>query len=337
LPRRIALILLAIALVATPAAAQGIAAPPADGSSLWDQTVLWVLQQQHAFHRELADLLQRLSDGSAGFTAGWALIGVSFLYGLFHAAGPGHGKAVVASYLLTQPTRLQRGAGLAATAAFCQGVVAILLVNGLLLLGGRLLLPMGQAVDWSERLSFMLVGLLGAWLAVRSLRGAVGLLAVPKALAAGPAEVGHGDHHHHHHHHDVHCGPGCGHAHAPDPAAVAVADDWRTQAGIVLSIGLRPCSGAVLVLVLANSLGLAWAGMGAVAAMSAGTALATALLALLVVGARDRAVALAGARTSRLLPLAGTLVGLGGGLLLVALGLSLLLQSLAPAHPLMGM
>lgn len=332
---RAALILLAIALVATPAVAQGLVAPAADTSSLWDQTVLWVLQQQHAFHRELADLLQRLSDGSAGMAAGWSLIGVSFLYGLFHAAGPGHGKAVVASYLLTQPTRLRRGAGLAATAAFCQGVVAVLLVNGLLLLGGRLLLPMGRAVDWSERLSFALVGLLGAWLVVRSLRGALGLLAVPKAVAAGPAEGGHG--HHHHHHHDAHCGPGCGHAHAPDPAAVATADDWRTQAGIVLSIGLRPCSGAVLVLVLANSLGLVWAGMGAVAAMSAGTALATALLALLVVGARDRAVALAGARTSRVLPLAGTLVGLGGGLLLTALGLSLLLQSLGPAHPLMGM
>jgi nickel/cobalt transporter (NicO) family protein len=66
----------------------------------------WVLAKQALFYRSLAGMIRTAkSDGSAL----WALIGISFLYGIFHAAGPGHGKAVIASYLFANEETWRRG------------------------------------------------------------------------------------------------------------------------------------------------------------------------------------------------------------------------------------
>ena len=49
------------------------------------------------FYRALSGLIRAAkTDGSAY----WSLIGISFIYGVFHAAGPGHGKAVISSYMV---------------------------------------------------------------------------------------------------------------------------------------------------------------------------------------------------------------------------------------------
>lgn len=299
----------------------GVAALVAAGDG-GDRLVAWILTEQRQFHRALAAQLHALA-GSGSLAAGWGLIGVSFLYGLFHAAGPGHGKAVIATYLLTQACHLRRGLALAAGGALLQGLTAILLVSGLDLLAAGLPGGSALAVSWSERASFALLAGLGLLFAGRAGR----------ALWAGRRACPDPDHHHHdHHHHDHHDhGPGCGCVPAPGPEQIARAESWRGVAGVLLSIGLRPCSGAVLVLALANLLGLGWAGIAAVAAMSCGTALAVAVLAVASVQARGWVARWSGGDgTGRLGP-AVALVG-GGGLFL--LGASLLLASFGPAHPL---
>ena len=296
--------------------AQVLAAEPAaDGASAWGRMVAWLMAQQRAFHQELTEALQTLShDGGAA--AASALIAASFLYGVFHAAGPGHGKAVLTAYLLSNRESLRRGTLLAAAAALCQALSAMAIVYGLVYLAGWLPRDANAAASWGERASFVLVLLLGTWLTWRA------VCQVWRLMAARIAAVG--AHHH---------GAGCGHSHAPDPDAVASAQGFRAAVVLVLSIGLRPCTGAVLVLIFAHAAGIAWAGIAAVFAMAAGTALAVATLAFVAVNLRSLATAAVAHRAGPWAA-AGSLVGLAGGLVLIAIGLSLLVASFVPSHPL---
>ncbi|MBM3627628.1 MAG: nickel transporter, partial [Alphaproteobacteria bacterium] len=245
--RRAALIALAsAALLAAPEAPAQDAALAAGG------LVGWILDAQRVLHGELVRLVRLLADDPGGRHAGMLIL-ASFLYGLFHAAGPGHGKAVLATYLATQPQRLARGIGLAVASAFAQGVAAILLVVALVVVAGWLPRDAQGAAAWGERIGFALLAALGCALAWRGAR----------AIAGRDDGHGHGGAH----------GHDCGHVHAPAPDALA-APGLLASLGVVMSIGLRPCTGAVLVLVLTFAFDLLWAGIAAVAAMSAGTALA---------------------------------------------------------------
>lgn len=285
-----------------------------------DRATIWVYQQQRKFHRELTTHLRKLSqDGD--WRVALALIGASFLYGLLHAAGPGHGKVVMTGYLVTHRETVRRGVILATAAAFCQGLVAIFIVYGLISLAGWLPRETQSAVTWSERMSFALVSLVGAFLLYR---GAKGLW---KRVRTVP-QCGH---HHHDHVHDE----SCGHVHMPDADVVAKANDWKTMAGVVLSIGIRPCTGAVIVLVFAKAVALAWVGVGAVLAMSAGTALAIASLAAASIGIRNLAVQLP-VTPSKYLGHAADIAAALGGVLILFVGLSLLSTAFGPTHPIMG-
>jgi ABC-type nickel/cobalt efflux system permease component RcnA len=307
--RRLALILAVLALAA-------LAWAIADNAA-WTQAVAWMLEQQRLFHRQLAEHMRALEGGGTA-AAAWALVAASFLYGVFHAAGPGHGKAVIATYLLTHESRLARGVWLAAASSLCQGAVAVALVTGLVMVAGWLPRETQDAVTWSERLSFALLAAMGALFALRALR----------ALAA----VRHHDHHGHHHHHHDH-GPGCGCSHTPSPHQIERAGGLQATLGVLLSVGLRPCSGAVLVLAAANVLDLVGAGIAAVAAMSAGTAITVAALAMMTVKARHWAARLSGGDVKGRVWL-GSLVALAGGVAIFLLAASLLVGSFAPAHPL---
>lgn len=310
------------ALAADPPAATAAEARP----SLPARTMVWIAAEQRAWHQELVGHMRSLSQGSAGaLTAAWALILASFLYGVFHAAGPGHGKVVLASYLLTHPHRVRRGIGLAVASAFCQGLVAVLLIYGLLYLVDLVPRETRAAVNWTERVSFALLAGLGLWLIARAMRDGVRLL---NGRRTDPVSA-------HAHTHDH----GCGHSHAPTGAQIEQAGDLRGAIGVVLSVGMRPCSGAILVLVLAHAMALPLAGLGAVIAMSAGTALAVAGLALLAVHARSWAAGLAagskaGSRAGRPVAFAGAAVRLCGGALILVFGVSLFAASFAPSHPL---
>lgn len=294
---------------------------------VFQDLIVTVFETQRDLHEQLmAGLQQATADTGAAL---W-VIGLSFLYGLFHAAGPGHGKVVITTYLATQRSMLRRGVMLASLGALCQGLTAIVLVYGLVLIIGTLAGYTNTAVDWSERLSFGLMLILGIWLLLRGTKSLRSGLA--KSGAKPAAEHDHDHHDHDHHDHDA-C---CGHHHVPEPDQLKQAGESLGGAALVIfSMGLRPCTGAILVLVFASVIEQAVLGILAVVAMSIGTAMAVSLLAIITVLARDRIGSLANQYgRAQYVTLASAAVLLGGGLILAWFGGSLLYWSFnAPAHP----
>ena len=292
--------------------------------SLWARTVNYVRNQQRELHRALAGAIKALRrEGSA--TAAWSLIVLSFLYGVFHAAGPGHGKAVISTYLLTHKSALSRGIWLSAVASLTQGLTAILLVLVLVALIGWKRSDAQDAVGTLETVSFALIALLGLGLAARALWSFTrGIMSTGAVATASP---GYG------HQAQTAGAQGCGHSHTPDPEQLARPLALKTFAAVVLSIGIRPCSGAVLVLLFAEVLGLRWAGISAVLAMSLGTAATVGILAILAVNFQRLAGVVAG--NGRHVTLAGQAVALLGGVIITALGASLFFGSLGSPHPLL--
>lgn len=285
-------------------------------ASFLTRTILYVQAEQQRLHRSLAGAIRTLKDeGSA--TAAWALVALSFLYGVFHAAGPGHGKAVLSAYLVTQPTALKRSLLLAAASSFMQGVTAIVLVTGVIAIFGLALRSTGVIVQWLEAASFALVAVVGVWLIWRSAKALAPRLGLNLGNAGHGHHHGHTHNHAHHHGHDHQHGEDCGHTHFPTPAESMQAGSLREMVGIVMSIGIRPCSGAILVLVFAQVLGMTLAGIAAVLAMSAGTAIAVALIALAAVGLRDGAWTLTRLDDTRIEVAVHSLAVAGGFLLLV--------------------
>jgi ABC-type nickel/cobalt efflux system permease component RcnA len=283
--------------------------------AIWDQAAAWVWSKQHEFHRALTKELQELR-GKDG--VGWALVLMSFLYGVLHAAGPGHGKAVLSTYLLTHRSRLNRGIAMGTTAALLQGVTALLLVYGLIGMAGWLPRETETASLWAARISFILLAMVGLYVLVC----AVGTLSDTVRRLRHKA-----DHVHHDHDNHVH-GESCGCRHLPCAVEIDTVGSRHATAGVVLAIGLRPCSGAVLVLILAAVMDLMWHGALAVMAMSVGTALTVVALAIFATKARDWASALV-AHRSPLWTLAAGGVGVVGGILLLLLALWLLNASFA--------
>ncbi|MGY6269057.1 nickel/cobalt transporter [Achromobacter denitrificans] len=250
----------------------GGAGAPGWLSGFFGHVAAW---QSH-FYRQLTGAVRAWRDGAA-----WLLVGLSFAYGVFHALGPGHGKAVISSYVLANRQTARNGALLALASALVQALVAIAMVAVLAMVFNATAAAMNTATRWLELASYALVTALGAWLvwakAIRPLR-----------LRASAGRRGHG-HGHDHHGHTQDCG--CGHAHAPEPGRVAGPLDWRRASSAILAVGLRPCSGALIVLVFALSQGLFLAGVASALAMGLGTGLTVAALAGLAVaagGAADR-------------------------------------------------
>ncbi|WP_017941519.1 MULTISPECIES: nickel/cobalt transporter [unclassified Thioalkalivibrio] len=301
-------------------------APLADSPGPLERLTGWMLQTQRQLHRSLTEGLHALRDGPTAHTAG-ALILVSLLYGIFHAAGPGHGKAVISAYLLTQPQNLRRGILLSTVSALAQGVTAIVLVGVLIGLFGWLARDTLGQVRTLEIASFALVAMLGLWLMARALRHAWRLHRAHRAASVHGHDHDHGDTHGHEH--DPDCG--CGTPHHVDP------DHRGTWWGTVLAVGIRPCSGAVLIMAVSAALGLAWAGVAAVLAMSLGTAATVSVLATLAVSARDWTRRWLGPTRMGRLTYIGPALGLAGGGVIALIGLSLVLGAIAyqpVAHPL---
>ncbi len=287
--------------------------------AIWDQAAAWVWSKQREFHRVLT---RELRDLRGADDVGWALVLMSLLYGVLHAAGPGHGKAVLTTYLLTHRHRLNRGVGMGAIAALLQGVTALLLVYGLTGFAGWLPRETEIASLWAARVSFGLLVIVGLYVLARA---AVSLV---NGVARWRRDV--------HHDHTAHThGEHCGCKHVPSVAEIDTAGGRRAAAGVVLAIGLRPCSGAVLVLILASVMDLAWHGALAVLAMSVGTAITIVTLAILATKAREWAGAVVAQRSSLWALAAGGMGALGGALLLL-FGLWLLNASFA-LKPSMGL
>ena len=318
----------------------------AEGGGSTSGVTGWLLAQQGWFEHQLSAGVRAVAQGGS---AGWWLAGIGLVYGVFHAAGPGHGKAVLASYMVANERALRRGIVLSALAALLQGAVAVALVGVLALLLHATAQRMKDVAALVEIVSFAGIACLGAWLVWRKGRafaklwradrpassgepiGAFGAYAAAMApfaegggrrLAFAGAVPSSGrftcvaaDAAHE---------PGCA-CHAADPSRLGGARlSWREAGLTVLAAGARPCSGAILVLVFALAQGVFLAGVGAVLAMSLGVAVTTGALASLAVLAKGiaRRFTSPGSRAG-LLALSG--LELGAAVLVLLAGLGLLL------------
>jgi nickel/cobalt transporter (NicO) family protein len=327
----------------------------------------WLLGQQAFFYQALAGLIRTAKTNGSAY---WGLMGVSFVYGIFHAAGPGHGKAVISSYLLANEETWRRGIILSFASAVLQSITAIVIVAIAALLIGATAKMMGDTVRIIEIISYVMIIAIGArllWVKGKSFRATLHKLRASadpaKEMASeGPADHVHNhdcgeahdhDHGHAHHEHAAadHARHGhshdhshghdhghahghshddeeesvlpWGHAHGPEPQDLAGPGGWRRGLSTIIAVGLRPCSGAIIVLVFALAQGLFWAGIASTFVMGLGTAITVGAIASLAVGARSFAKRVAGSRNGYgVLVLRGFEVG--AACLVILVGVALL-------------
>ncbi|MBC2887503.1 nickel/cobalt transporter [Ochrobactrum sp. CM-21-5] len=288
--------------------------------------ILWMNEQQRTFYLAMTNALKAMRDDPWQASI---LVGLSFVYGIFHAAGPGHGKAVISSYMIANETVLKRGIFLSLISSLLQAVMAIIVVGLAWFALRGTGISMNQTARYMEVASFALVLFFGLWLLVRKLpllfkkrEGAkpsqvssLFATAPQPAIASGPTWQGSisqttraaaagttvklnykpaataTDH--------VFIGEGdvcaaCGNSHIADPSMLGDDFNWKTAWSAIFSVGLRPCSGALIVLTFALLNGLMIGGLLSVFAMAFGTFITVAVLATLAVTAKNTALRFAG-------------------------------------------
>ncbi len=154
----------------------------------------WILHKQAEFYRMLSGLIRASkADGSAAYT----LLGISFLYGIFHAAGPGHGKAVISSYLVANDETWRRGIVLSFASAILQAFTAIAVVGIAAAMLGATAKAMGNTVRVIEIVSYALIMLIGLRLLWVKGRAFLRLLRAEKGVDHAHSHHDHGHGHHH--------------------------------------------------------------------------------------------------------------------------------------------
>ncbi|MDH7804293.1 MULTISPECIES: nickel/cobalt transporter [unclassified Rhizobium] len=299
----------------------------------------WINVHQQMFYRALTGALKAMREDNWAMAS---LVGLSFAYGVFHAAGPGHGKAVISSYMIANETQLKRGILISFISALIQGAMAIGLVAAAWLVLRGTSITMTKATQAMEIASFAMVALFGAWLLLRKL-WSLRIRRVPVAVFATTGEatavrttgMGTGlrfqgkpvfaDHDHN--------GTGdlcvsCGKSHAPDPQLLkgknfSLHEAWSA----IIAVGLRPCSGAIIVMSFALLNGIFLGGVLSVLAMSLGTAITVSLLAIMAVSAKGLAVRFAGPGSRKAAGISHA-IEIAGALFVLLMGLMLLGASL---------
>jgi nickel/cobalt exporter len=344
------LLLMAGALDAAFAQAGPFGAPRAQAPAPPMGGVLgWIFAKQAEFYRQFSSLIRAAkADGSVA----WGLFGLSFLYGIFHAAGPGHGKAVISSYMVANEETWVRGVVLSFASALLQALVAVVVVGIAAALLNATAATMSRAVNLIEILSYSLIILIGVrllWVKGRVFLTTLQTLHRPAAVGAAvtPAHHRHDhahddhDHAHAHHGHDhdhhQHCAghahdhdhdhddhaSAWGHAHAPEPEELAGPGGWKRGLSAIVAVGLRPCSGAILVLVFALAQGLFWTGVVSTFIMGLGTAITVAAIATIAVFAKVWAKRVADTQSGYgMLAMRG--IEVGAAVVIIAFGVLLL-------------
>ncbi|MGV1789856.1 nickel/cobalt transporter [Rhizobium sp. A37_96] len=316
---------------------------------------LYVNYEQQAFYRALTKSIEAMRQDPWQL---WTLIGLSFAYGIFHAAGPGHGKAVISSYMVANEIELKRGIGISFVSALIQGLVAVLVVGAAYFVLRGSGITMTMATNAMELASFVMVILFGAWLLFRKLRAMLQSRAqrqeMQLATSAGPISLslfegaatgtdsargfvrssaamsatGFQCYDPAHATGDGAFCEACGHAHLPDPKMLSNEKFSAREAwSAIVAVGLRPCSGALLVMTFSMLNGLYLGGLLSVLAMSIGTAMTVSLLAIIAVFAKGTAVRFTG-KGSRLSVWVGNGIEIFGALLVICTGVILLGASL---------
>jgi nickel/cobalt transporter (NicO) family protein len=293
----------------------GLAAIGAAAVWLWglggaDQIARQAAAGQLQVQNAMAGALRALQQGDR--SAVLTLWGLCFAYGFVHAAGPGHGKLVIGGYGLGARVPVGRLAGLALASSLAQAATAVLLVYGaVLVLGWGRAQMTALADEVLEPFSYALIAGVGLWLV---LRGARHLRAQRTPVHA----------HDHDHDHETVCAS-CGHAHGPSLQQAAEVRSLRDAIAIVAAIAVRPCTGALFLLILTWRFGLDWVGIIGAFVMGLGTASITVLVAVAAVGFRESALQLVSNRgTARMMASAE----IAAGAVVVVLALQLVQRSL---------
>ncbi|WP_162200161.1 nickel/cobalt transporter [Kiloniella spongiae] len=300
-----------------------------EDQSIIDLALSEIRQQQRNFSDLLGQGVRALGD-DIGFDSVLYLIWICFLYGIFHALGPGHGKAVIASYTLTTDTKILLAVMLSMASSFVQGLTAILIVGTCYFLLETSVRSTSLAIeDVMESLSYGAVSIVGLVLIWRGVRGSSGDCCDHEHSEGG------GEEHYHsccEHHVSDHA-----HEHTKSDKAIQARDNLphtkRDLIAIILAVGIRPCTGALLVLILAFVLGQWAGGLAAVLAMSFGTGITVSLLAIGARGIRFPLMKIMdemGVHVGYF----GRYVSLLGGIVIAIIGLLLLTDTLmTPQHP----
>ncbi|WP_108483214.1 nickel/cobalt transporter [Oceaniglobus ichthyenteri] len=234
----------------------------------------WAAEGQRAFQTAMARGLRALRAGEPGAFA--ALMGVCFAYGFFHAAGPGHGKVLIGGYGLGRTVAMARLAGIALASSMAQAGTAVILVYG-----GLSVLSLGRtdmtgvAENYLAPASFVAIGLIGGWL---FWRGGRKLWVVRRTQSHAPVPGTDGT-----------CAS-CGHAHGPTLEQAEGVQSWRDALVLIGAIAIRPCTGALFLLLLTWQMGVGLAGVAGAFAMGLGTATITIGVALAATGLRRGAL-----------------------------------------------
>lgn len=277
----------------------------------------WVAVLQSSFYQALTESVDRLKQDG---TATWLFIFLSFGYGVFHAVGPGHGKAVISTYVLANGHTLRRGILIAMFSAMVQALVAIALISVTAVVLNLTSIAITQTTKMFEIGSFALIVGLGAWLLwLKALKPSVlymrnKLRSQNGMLRDNEVETQLG----------TNSSSECGHVHFPNPDLLNTDNGYSALWPVIAAVGLRPCSGALIVLVFAMSQGLVWAGIVSTLAMGVGTGLTVAVLASLAVGARELTLQVVGSNSLSFVHRSIEIAGAG---LIFLIGLTLLIAS----------
>jgi nickel/cobalt exporter len=206
---------------------------------------------------------------------------------------------VISSYLVANNETWRRGIVLSFASAILQAFTAIAVVGVVAALLGATAKAMGDTVRVIEIVSYALILLIGLrllWVKGKAFLQALGFGGRSHAYDH-THEHGHGHHHHHHNDHDHdHEASAWSHGHGPEPSELT-GDHWLKRGLMaIVAVGLRPCSGAIIVLVFALAQGLFWIGVASTFVMGLGTAITVAAIATMAVGARELAGKLAKAK-----------------------------------------
>lgn len=219
----------------------------------WSQLSQWAAQEQRDFQNAMARALRAIRAGDAW--AIWALCSATAAYGFVHALGPGHGKVLLGGTALASGATLRRIIVLTLASSLAQAGVAILLVGGVAL-----------ALGWATR---DLVWMTEAWLAPASAIAisAIGVLLIVRGVRGWPRQeiARYGNDYN-----GSYCS--CGHAHGPTVSEVQSLNSTREALALIGSVAVRPCTGALFVLVIALRMDVFLIGCLAVLTMSLGTA-----------------------------------------------------------------
>lgn len=260
----------------------------------------WLFTQiadwQRLFNQLISDNLHHIQQHSAA--AGVTLITASFLYGVIHALGPGHGKFIIASYLSTHESRLKQSIKLSVFSSLTQGIVAVVATSVVLIVLNLSSRYFKLSQLWLERGAFLLLAWLGLYWIFQGSRTlkkpSATIFQINKLTPLSSSQISSQSAVKNHRTFSTEHAPvcACGHQHLPNAQQLKKAEDWKSQLLVILSIGMRPCSGAIFVLFLSYMLDIYLWGVVATLAMSLGTGLMLALFAALVKYTRHLAIML---------------------------------------------